>query len=57
MKRSPKSQLLLSVCKNLNSECNYIAHINVSSVYDIDWIIEKLQIEKERILKNLLEDN
>lgn len=47
-KKAPKSKIVLSVCKHLDSDTNYIVHLN-ASMRDIDWMISQLQQEKDKL--------
>lgn len=48
MSKKPKSKIVLSVCKNLDSGINYIVHLN-ASISDIDWMISQLRQEKNKL--------
>lgn len=55
MKKEYKSQLVISVCKDIKSGNNYLTHLN-ASLRDIDWIIELLEIKREELYYNIIKD-
>lgn len=49
-RKEPKSKLLLSVCKDLQTRQNHIVHLN-ASISDIDWIMSELQRQRDNLVR------